>query len=481
MLVAFRRLLLLSVLGAALSTTLTSPATAATPGLPTGAKVTTTTSTATISWGAAPGATSYAVCLQRTAGTLPCVRLSQPTTSRTLTFRNLSPGNDPDYYFVIYSYNGSARSKTIPQGFDLAPLVVGPIGSVSAERFGDTSIKVRWSAATDAASYQLQLATNPAMTSNLKTRTVERTYAAPGGLTLGTRYYYRVRGSNGAVNGRFTSVRSIRIPTKAAQISVITYNLCGQDKCVTSANGMKRWTTRKAYAGRIARGTGADIIATQESHDKDTRFGTELPGFSLASYYSAKSLYYKTAKYNKLRSGMITLSSTYKKYAVWAELRDEATRNDFIVVDAHLQPYKGKTNDDRRAAQTKILLSKVAAINPDKLLVVYAGDFNSNKSNAIQSRYPGGYDAPLKVFTAAGVPDTFVEAAAPVGASWNSANQAINPPLKHGDHLDHIFADAPIVVDDWRVIVSIDSKGWYTKPFASDHNPVRTRLTIPGR
>ena len=481
MLVAFRRLLMLSVLGAVLSTTLMSPATAGTPGLPTSSKVTTTTSTATVSWGAAPGATSYAVCLQRTPGTLPCVRLSQPTTSRTLTFRNLSPGANTDYYYVIYSYNGTARSTTTPRGFDLVPLAVGAVGSISAERISDTSIKVRWSAATDAKTYQLQMATNSAMTSNLRTRTVDRTYAAPGGLTLGTRYYYRVRGTHSGVNGPYTSVRSIRIPSKAAQISVITYNLCGQDKCVTSANGMKRWTTRKAYAGRVARGTGADIIATQEAHDRDTRFGTELPGFALASYYSAKSLYYKTSKYNLLRSGRITLSSTYRKYAVWAELRDETTRNDFIVVDAHLQPYKGKTNDDRRAAQTKILLSKVAAINPDKLLVVYAGDFNSNKSNAIQSRYPGGYDAPLKVFAAAGVPDTYVKATTRVGALWNSANQAINPPLKHGDHVDHIFADAAIVVDHWRVIVSLDSRGWYAKPFASDHNPVRARLTIPGR
>jgi endonuclease/exonuclease/phosphatase family metal-dependent hydrolase len=479
MLVAFRRMLMLSVVGIVLSTTLISSATAATPGLPTGAKVTTTSSTATISWGAAPGATSYAVCLQRTAGG-SCVRLSQPTTSRTLTFRNLSPGPDTDYYFVIYSYNGTARSATTPQGFDLPALVVGAIGSISAELIGDTSIKVRWSAATDATAYQLQLATNSTMTSNLQTRTVDRTNAAPGGLTLGTRYYYRVRGSNGAVKGRFTSIRSIRVPSKPAQISVITYNLCGQDKCVTSANDMKRWSTRKAYAGRIARGTRADIISTQEAHE-DSRFGTELPGFALASYYSAKSLYYKTSKYNRLRSGMMTLSSTYRKYAVWAELLDEATGNRFIVVDAHLQPYKGKTNDDLRAAQTKTLLSKVAAINPDKLLVVYAGDFNSNKSNAIQSRYPGGYDAPLKIFTAAGVPDTFVEATAPVGALWNSANQAKNPPLKYGDHVDHIFADGPIVVTDWRVIVSLDSKGWYAKPFATDHNPVRARLTIPGR
>ncbi|KAA1395172.1 endonuclease/exonuclease/phosphatase family protein [Aeromicrobium ginsengisoli] len=481
MLVLLRRTLMLPVVAALLSTALLSPSSAATaPGLPTGAKVTATWSTATISWGAASGATEYAVCLKRVAAD-PCVRTSQRTTARTLTFRNLTPVTDTDYYYVIYSYNGTARSATTPQGFDLPPLVVGPIGSISAVRNGDTSIKVRWSAATDAKAYELQLATDSAMQHQLRPRIVERTNAAPGGLTLGTRYYYRVRGTNNGVNGRFTSVKSIRVPSLPAQISVLTYNLCGQDKCVTRANGMKRWTTRKAYAGRIARGTGADIIATQESHDEDTRFGTELPGFALAAYKSAKSLFYNTSKYNKLRSGTITLSSTYKKYAVWAELRDEATRNDFIVVDAHLQPYKGKANDDLRSAQTKVLLSKVAAINPDKLLVVYAGDFNSNKSNADQDRYPGGYDAPLKVFTAAGVPDTFVEATAPVGATWNSANQAINPPLRHSDHVDHIFADAPIIVNDWRVIVSLDDRRWYATPFASDHNPVRAKLTIPGR
>jgi endonuclease/exonuclease/phosphatase family metal-dependent hydrolase len=436
-------------------------------------------STLTVTWARASYARQYSVCLMTDGpNDSTCLRSSPRSAARTASFTGLTPTGGTDYFFRVRAFNETGSSRSTSHTVDLR---VGPIESITATKATDSArVSNVWAPAINAGTYQLQFATNSTMTSGLKTWTLSGTSATLTKLTIGTTYYYRVRGVNGAVSGPYTATKRIRVPSEPTRVVVLTYNLCGQDKCVNSSNGMKKWTTRKAYAGKMVRATASDIIATQESHNTDTRFGTELPGFGLAAYYSAKSLFYNTSKYDKLRSGVITLNSEERKYAVWAEFRDKITRTVFIVVDAHLQPYKGKTRDDMRAAQTTVLLRKTAVINPSKYPVVYAGDFNSNKSNADQTRYPGGYDAPLQVFTAAGIVDTFDTATTFVNRTWNSSNQAVNPPIKHSDHIDHIFVDPNITASQWKVVISLNGTN-YATPFASDHNPIRAILTVPGR
>jgi endonuclease/exonuclease/phosphatase family metal-dependent hydrolase len=446
------------------------------PSAPTKVVRTVSAHSVKVTWAAATGAKNYDVCLM-TSDTATCAQRSPLSTTRSATFDNLVPTGGTDYYVRVYAHNAYGSAGSTRYSFNLP---VGPIASATATRESGTSrVRTRWADSVNAEQYELQFATSSAMTASLRTYTLTAPSATLTRLTLGTTYYYRVRGINGVVKGQWTTVTRFRLASDPTNLVVLTYNLCGQDKCVTKSNGMKKWTTRKAYAGRIARSTNAGVIATQESHDKDTRFGTELPGYALAAYYSAKSLFYDTAKYEKQRSGVITLNSTERKYAVWAQLRDRKTRTIFIVVDAHLQPYKGKKLDVMREAQTKKLISDLARANPNKFPVVYAGDFNSNKSNADQDRYPGGYDAPQKVFTAAGIPDAFDVAETKVNATWNSSNQASNPPIKHSDHIDHIYLDPSITALQFKVIVSLDGTR-YATPFATDHNPVRATLRVPG-
>lgn len=448
------------------------------PSAPTDVVTTVSTHAVKTTWAAATDAKDYDVCLTTSRDATSCVHRSPRSTTRTATFSGLVPTGGTDYYVRVYAHNTSGSTGSAIRGFNLP---VGTIASSTMARESGTSrVRARWAAGVNAEEYELQFGTNPSMTTGLKSYTVTNPSATLTRLTLGTTYHYRVRAINGVVKGTWTTPTKFRMASDPTNVVVATYNLCGQDKCVTKTNGMKKWSTRKPYAGKIARSTGAGIIATQESHDQDTRFGTQLPGYALGAYYSAKSLFYDTAKYERQRSGVITLNSTERKYAVWVQLRDRATRTVFVVVDAHLQPYKGRSKDLMREAQTKKLISDMARANPNKFPVIYAGDFNSNKSNADQSRYPGGFDAPLKVFQAAGIPDVFDSAETNVNGTWNSANQAINPPLRHSDHVDHIYADAAIEARQFKVIVSIDGSR-YATPFATDHNPVRATLRIPGR
>ena len=446
------------------------------PAPATGIKNVPTIGGVTVTWNAAKNARTYKVCLLTSATATACSRTSPGSTARKAVFTGLVPSRGADYFSRVSSYNGTSGTRSALARFDLP---VGPIRNFTSPAHDKNTFALGWSAATNSDTYELQLATNSGFTGTVRKRTTSGLSYTFTSLVPGTRYYPRMRALNSGLPGGWITSSAQRLPTDPFTAIVTTWNLCGQDKCVTSANGMKKWSTRKPIAGVIARRTGSDIFATQESTSKDTNFVTELPGFTLCRYYSAKSLFIKTVKYSSLRSGAITLDSTRGKYAVWCELQDKVTRTRFIVTDAHLQPHKGVTNDNLRSAQTKVLVTQIARHNPERLPVVYAGDFNSNKANANQSRYPGGYDAPLNVFTSAGIPDSFVTADTRENPTWNSSNQAKNPPIRHSDHIDHIYTNLRILTKAWSVVISVTG-ALYSTPFASDHNPVRAELIIPG-
>lgn len=451
------------------------------PDAPTGITQQVTLSSLTVSWVASAHTSTYSVCLMTALATETCARSSSRSSSLTATFSGLVPTAGGDYFYRVYAYNSVAATRSDKHRVDLP---VADLQGITVPRVRTTSLRVTWHSATNAERYTVQVATNSAMTSSLATHVVPSgtlQYDVTG-LTPGRLYYVRVRGENGVSLGAYSAILSIPLPTAAFSVDVITYNLCGQDHCRSSAAAKERiepWSMRKPIAGRVVRGTHAELIATQESHDQDTKFITELPGYTSGSYYSAKTIFYHTSRFTRLAAGHITLDSSRGRYAVWNTLRDNATRTPFVFVDSHLEPYKGKTKDDLRAAQTKVLIAGIAKVNTKHLPVIFAGDYNSNKSNANQDLYPGGYDAPLKIFRGAGIPDGVNVAAYIVHQAFNSANQAINPPLKHSDHVDHIFVTPEIKVNRWSVILTrIDSL--YATPFATDHNPVQTNLTIPG-
>lgn len=449
------------------------------PAAVTGIKQAVTSNSVSVTWAAARNATGYTVCLRDSATAKTCAFSSPKSSTRTATFADLAPTSGTDYFYRVYSYRGSASTYSATLHFDLP---VGAISGFISTAHDKSSVAFQWNATTSADTYVLQLATNSNFTGTVKTTTTYGLSHTFTSLVPGATYYPRMQARNSAVPGAWTRARAETLSTDPFKAVVLTYNLCGQDKCLTTANRMKKWAARKPLAGTIARGTGADIIATQESGLKDTNFGTELPGFTLCRYYSAKSLFFRTAKYSVLRSGTITLDSKRRRYAVWCELQDKVTRTRFIASDAHLEPYKGLTRDNIRARQTGELLRDMAVANPQKLPVVYAGDFNSNKANANQSNYPGGYDAPMQRFTAAGIPDSYDIADAFRDPTWNSSNQAKNPPVKHSDHIDHLYLDSRIHANAWRVVISTTTAtgSVYKTPFASDHNPVRAELVIPG-
>lgn len=446
-------------------------------------KHTQTLSSATFTWKAATHATDYVLCLRSQPTDTRCLRTSRkgPALKATLTGLTSRPGTD--YYAYVISYNSDARTRSVLYKLDLA---VAPVATTTLGTATTTSVPLTWTTARNAERYLVEAFTSSDLKSGRRTVATTSPRATLTGLVPGERYWVQVRGRNGTTAGKPSPAVTRSLPTLATTVQLATYNLCGQDKCRDSANRryVKAWPDRKKRAGVAARATRADILSTQESGDQDTNFITQLPGFKRAAYLHAKSLFYRTSKYTLLKSGGLTLDAQRKRYAVWALLRDRTTRTPFIVVDPHLEPAKGRTGDGRREAQMRTLLRQVSAVNPDDLPVVYAGDFNSNGDNADQKKYKGGYDAVAKVFGLRKIPNTLTTARRTEGdvqnTAYNSANQGLVTPIKNGDHVDQVWASRAIGVKVWQLRPDMKTAKSYRTPFASDHNPLRVVLVVPG-
>ena len=350
---------------------------------------------------------------------------------------------------------------------------------------GTRTATATWDAAPNADAYTVEIATTPDMRTYRRSYTTAATSLTRTDLSPGRRYYTRVTPANGTRTGKPGPQATRVLPTASTPVRVVTYNLCGQDKCRSSANRatVPTWSKRKAAAGKVVRALKAGIVSTQESGDRDTNFLTQLPGFRRAAYMSAKSLFYDPKRFTLRRSGALTLDAKRKRYAVWAELEDVTTRTPFIVVDPHLEPFKGRSNDAIREAQTTRMLSLVAALNRAGRPVIYAGDVNSNADNADRSKYPGGYDGVLKAFSAKKHRNALAiakEDGRAYASLYNSANQGLRRPVKNGHHVDAIYLTPGIDVTRWENVIDIVSPTEYVTPFPSDHNPLLADLVVPG-
>ena len=321
------------------------------------------------------------------------------------------------------------------------------------------------------------------MTTGLKSYIVTNPSATLTRLTLGTTFHYRVRALNGVVKGTWTAPTKFRMASDPTNVVVATYNLCGQDKCVSKSNGMKKWSTRKAYAGQIAR-------EHRRRHHRDA--GVPRQGHPVRDASSRATRSASTTAPSRCstapRSTRSCAPASSRSTAPSASTPcgcssgTATTRTMFIVVDAHLQPYKGRTEgphargadqeaDQRpgpRQPQQVPRSSTPATSTPTRAMPTRAAIPAATTRRSRCSRRPG---SPTRSTSAKTKVNVDVE-----------QRQPGDQPAAAGtrDHVDHIFVDPAITVVQFKVIVSLNGSS-YAKPFATDHNPVRATLAIPGR
>lgn len=443
-------------------------------------KVETTHSSVLVTWSKAKNATAYQVCFKKAGSDKKCWKTSPATKGTSYKLDGLKPTGGTDYFVTVTAVRGA---ETNPAAALKADLMVGEIKPPKVTAKNHESVTVSWEKPLNANMFMVELADNEQMNKPIQKLTTSSTTLDVGSLEPKSTYFARVTPLNSAAPG--VASPTVAVTTEAPKdlsVSVMSYNLCGKDQCIAKPYPhFPTWSTRAPLIQTWLADLSPDIIGFQEDPGKLT-----VPGYTRTEYKSAKSLLFKTSKFTKVRGGSITMprgdSSMKSKYAVWAELRDKENGVNFIVVDAHLQHGKGIRYDNARKIQTEKLLADIETINKNNLPLVIAGDVNSNASNANQKKYPGGYDAPARIFSSNGYVNTLKSAGQVSNANFNTANQGsastIPKVYKNTHHVDAIWVTPDIKVSAWVQSVRM-SGSVYELPFYSDHNPIEATVVIP--
>lgn len=125
----------------------------------------------------------------------------------TLTIGNIA-GVTPGNYPMTISANGTTTKTVdvvlnVSAGAPTVPSLTTPANAATNQALSTT---LTWAAATNAATYTVQTATDAGFTTNLTTNSVSATTYNATGLTQNTQYFWRVKAVNGCGESAYSSV-----------------------------------------------------------------------------------------------------------------------------------------------------------------------------------------------------------------------------------------------------------------------------------
>ena len=399
---------------------------------------------------------------------------------------------------VVRVLSGVLVSGLVLTGMLASPAAAAP-GTVSppiVKASTSTSLTVDWSGVSGATRYQVFYSKSydgVKSTSTSRKTSGSETELKVTGLDRNTMYCFQVRGLNGSSTGN-RSQRHCKMTqhkfnnTNNATASVATFNVCGH------ASSCNSWTTSResAVIDRIVQ-ANADVVNIQEGFGRIDRLDTLLTpkGYALASKSGTEAVFYRTAKLELVpepedskfascdgaechRAGKFNLGGSAT--AAWAELKLKANAKRYVFASAHLTSGKDPEDDSARRAETESLIIQaktVARSVAGEFSIIFAGDFNSNRSRS--------NDAPRIRFAQSKWYDAYDRSATYTNPNYNSYNgwlTTVTKSVKYGDHVDKIFISDAMGSTTWRVVNKLVS-GTYVTPMASDHNPIRATLYLP--
>ena len=389
--------------------------------------------------------------------------VTSTSTNTTLTDLFAStPGLD--HYFRVDAYRGDQIASSRTGTFNLLPTKIAQLKVIKKSTIG---VKLTWAPVENARQYDVLLASDKGFSKNATSaRTISsaRSFITDK-LNPNTKYYVKIRPVNGSALGGFTAPVAFTTASPATKFAIGTWNVCSE-KC-------------SGYAGRARIGAqlfndkGIDIFGLQESGGKRVGATTNAiwsggkRGFVRATGGAeARYIFYRPALFSQVSGGYFAIGDG--RHATWAQLRTKESTHDFFYVNVHLED--GHGSDRKRAAEMRVLLSRMAQLNDSGLPIIYAGDFNSGKHR--------GADSPGLMMRSNGMVDS-VDAATsePVNADINSGHTFSTKVLRSGDNVDHIFVSSDIDVLHWEQLVRIGN-GRYSRPIVSDHNALKAVVSL---
>ncbi len=273
--------------------------------------------------------------------------------------------------------------------------------------------------------------------------------------------------------------------TAVPTLKVMSYNIRTSNADEGGFSGLwntQNWSYRKSSVSALLKAESPAVFGVQEALQEQVDYlEGQLSGYGCygvgrkgdgGATDEIMAIFYKTSELSLGEHGTFWLSETpdvvgsigwgaaYTRTAAWAVFTHIATGRDFLYVNTHLD----HKVHEARLESIKLILSKLAEINPENYPVVLGGDFNAVQNSSIFNSLSG-----KMVNTRVSSPITDSEY---TYNAYDAVDDAGNP--KEKKTIDHIFISSGFKSMEYRTI----TKQYGSVKYASDHYPISSLLVF---
>lgn len=248
-------------------------------------------------------------------------------------------------------------------------------------------------------------------------------------------------------------------------LKVMSYNI----RLGSANDGTNSWAMRYIATGEMLEDQKPDVFGVQEALEYQVRFIEEMCGYESVGVGRDNgkkegeymSIFWNKKKVSMLKWGTFWLSETpdkpsmgwdaaCKRTATWALMKDKRTGKKFYFVNTHLD-HKGK---EAQKNGLKLIVERIAEINPDGYPMILTGDFNMEPDNSNLADLDSKMQSVRKIAEKTDAHDTF--------NGWGRGKGII----------DYIYVSGFSSYPEYQTV----TKRYADRKFVSDHYPVCARL-----
>lgn len=248
-------------------------------------------------------------------------------------------------------------------------------------------------------------------------------------------------------------------------LKVMSYNI----RLGSADDGTNSWALRYSATGEMLDDQKPDVFGVQEALEYQVRYIEEMCGYESVGVGRDNgkkegefmSIFWNKKAVSMLKWGTFWLSETpdkpslgwdaeCRRTATWALMKDKRTGNRFYFVNTHLD-HKG---EEAQKNGLRLIMEKIADINPDGYPMILTGDFNMEPDNANLSELDSMMQSARKIAQKTDSHDTFNK--------WGRGKGII----------DYIYVSGFSSCPEYQTV----TKRYADRKFISDHYPICAKL-----
>ena len=248
-------------------------------------------------------------------------------------------------------------------------------------------------------------------------------------------------------------------------LKVMSYNI----RLGSADDKTNSWALRYTATEEMLKDQAPDVFGVQEALEYQVRYIKEMCGYECVGVGRENgkkagehmSIFWNKKTVKMLKWGTFWLSETPKKpsmgwdaacfrTATWALMKDKKTGKKFYFVNTQLDR-KGK---EAQKNGLKLIVDRIAQINPDGYPMVLTGDFNMEPDNSNLAELDSKMQSARKIAAKTDSHDTF--------NGWGRGKGII----------DYIYVSGFSSCPEYQTI----TKRYADRKFVSDHYPVCAKL-----